>query len=142
MSPTNSNTPNTLNTPNNNPARTNVIVFNNDLRCRFCGHSRSKCSICQTPRSHSSVADRRKAKKVPKNRRRRAYCCKCKHKSKLVRFFDPNRKEKLALIKYTELKIDAAARLRSYILQALKSKRCCQSPTTCRDLSIGHQVRP
>lgn len=73
--------------------------------------------------------------KVPKSRRRKAYCCKCKHKSKLFSFFDPNRKEKLALIGYTELKRDAAARLRSYILQALKAEQCHKSPTTCRGFS-------
>jgi hypothetical protein len=71
----------------------------------------------------------------PKTRRRKAYCCNCKQKNKLVRFFDPHRKEKLALIKYTGLKIDAAARLRSYILQALKSEQCYQSPTTCGSFS-------
>jgi hypothetical protein len=125
MSPTNSTNP-----PNPNFNGTTVTASNNDLRCRLCGHNRSKCSFCQTPRSHSSAADRRKAKKVPKIRRK-AYCCKCKHKSKLVRFFDPNHKEKLALIKYTELKIDAAAKLRSYILEALKSEQWPNSPTIC-----------
>jgi hypothetical protein len=135
MSPTNStNSSNSTNPPNPNFNRPTVTVSNNDPRCRLCGHNRSKCSICQTPRSHSSAADRRKAKKVLKTRRK-AYCCKCKHKSKLVRFFDPNHKEKVALIKYTELKIDAAARLRSYILEALKSKQYQSSRTTCGGFS-------
>lgn len=130
MSPTNPNNPN-----NSNSDGSNTVVSNDDLRCRFCGHNRSKCSICQTSRSHSSAADRRKAKKVLKTRRRKSYCCKCKHKSKLVRIFDPNHKEKLALIKYTELKIDATARLRSCIFQALKSEQGRKSPTTCRGFS-------
>ena len=134
MSPTDSNNPNSP-TNQNNPNGSNVVVSNNDLRCRFCGHNRSKCSICQTPRSHSSAADRRKAKRVPKTRRRKPNCCKCKHRSKLVRFFDPNHKERLALIKYTELKIDVVARLRSYIFQALKSEQGRKSPTTCRGFS-------
>lgn len=131
MSPTDSNSP----TNPNNPNGSNVVVPNNDLRCRFCGHNRSKCSICQTPRSHSSAADRPKAKKVPKARRHKPNCCKCKHKNKFVRSFDPKHKERLALIKYTELKIDAAARLRSYIFQALKSEQGRKSPTTCRGFS-------
>ena len=130
MSPTNSNNPN-----NSNSDGSNIVVSNDNLRCRFCGHNRSKCSICQTPRSHSSAADRRKAKKVLETRRRKSYCCKFKHKSKLVRIFDPNHKEKLALIKYTELKIDAAARLGSCIFQALKSEQGRKSPTTCRGFS-------
>jgi hypothetical protein len=88
MSPTKSNNPNSS---NNNPAGSNVIVFNNDLRCRFCGHNRSKCSVCRTPRSHSGASDRRKAKKVPMTRRRKAYCCNCKHKNKLVRLLGETR---------------------------------------------------
>lgn len=47
--------------------------------------------------------------------------------------FDPNHKERLAPIKYTEFKIDAAARLRSY--KALKSDQGHKSPTTCRGFS-------
>ena len=113
----------------NNSNNSNNRVSDNDLRCRQCGHNRSKCSTCQTPRSHSSAADRRKAKKVSKTRSK-AYCCKCKPANKPSRFFDPDHEEKLGLIKYTGLKLDAAARLRSYILKALKSKHHHRSPAT------------
>lgn len=119
MSPNNSNSP-----KNSKSDDSNITVSDNDLRCGFCGHNRSKCSICQTQRSHSSAADRRKA-----------YCCKCKHKSKLTRFFDPYHKEMLALVNCTELKIDAAARLRSYIFQSLKSEQCHKFLTTCGGFS-------
>ena len=64
MSLTNSNN---SNSPNNSKSDgSSITVSDNDLRCRFCGHNRSKCSICQAQRSHSSVADRRKAKKIPR----------------------------------------------------------------------------
>jgi hypothetical protein len=137
MSPTNTN----INNPNGSGFNnSNVRVSSTDLRCRRCGHNRSKCSIYQTPRSHSSAADRRRSKKVPKACGK-VYCCKCKPASKSSRYFDPDHEEKLGLIKYTGLKIDAAARLRSYILKALKSGRRHDSLTTCSKpsrLEFGH----
>ncbi|GAB7327425.1 hypothetical protein MBLNU13_g11286t2 [Cladosporium sp. NU13] len=89
---------------------------------------------------HPSAADGRRAKKVPKTGHCKSYCCKCKHKNKLVRLFDPNTKEKLALINYARLKIDAAARLRSYIFQVLRSEQGRKSPTTCCGFSRMNTV--
>ncbi|GAB7327426.1 hypothetical protein MBLNU13_g11286t1 [Cladosporium sp. NU13] len=50
------------------------------------------------------------------------------------------RLEKLALINYARLKIDAAARLRSYIFQVLRSEQGRKSPTTCCGFSRMNTV--
>ena len=103
MSPNGSNNPN-----NSSSGISSITVSYTDLRCRLCGHNRSKCSVCQTPRSHSSAADRHKAKKIPKTRRKAYYCCKCKHPIELIFLL--------------------------CVLAALKPKQPPNPPTACKEL--------
>lgn len=127
-----SGTPNNQLSFNTSPGP-NLGLNDNDIRCRRCNHHRVKCPICRPQRVHHSAANKYKSKPIIKSRGK-AYCCKCSSKNRINRYFDPRRKEKLVLIKYVIFGGVAATQLRSYIVDALKSKQCYSPPQLCGQL--------
>lgn len=123
----------------NNSPELDPELDDKDKRCRRCDHNRSKCPVCRPQRLYHSAANKCKSKPIVKSRGK-AYCCKCARKNKINRYFDPTRKEKLALLKYAMRRSVAAAQPKPYVEDALKTKQCFDTPQLCGQLPLTGSI--
>lgn len=134
----NDSSPNNSSPGNNSKSNPNIIPNNpprvyspDDPRCIDCGHERLKCEICTPGVANVNSMSKKKYRELAKLWKLVRYCCKCTGVSRSSALFDSDGDEKHPLTKHEPSESEAAAQLRSFLLEALKGEQKFCPPSLC-----------